>query len=80
MKNTKEDLFFKSETARIIFYLVKTDGRTRCEGVGITDELYYDKKKAKKWYAEVVKTIGTEHESYKEALKELQRLYDNIID
>lgn len=42
--------YFKSEQAKVIFLLVYMSGKRRNEHLGITSEMYENKKLARKWY------------------------------
>lgn len=58
-ENEKLDLsiYFVSEEHKCVFALCYLDKSIRMELLGITDELYDDKKKAKEWYHRLAKII-----------------------
>ena len=64
--------YFQSEKARLIFYLLKTDGKTRCDGLGITEELYCDNKLANDWFNSISVVIGSDNH---EAMTKLHGLW-----
>ena len=45
----KYDLYFVSEAHKLVFALLFTDKKIRMELLGIGEELYLDKEKAKEW-------------------------------
>lgn len=78
----QEDEFFKSEESKYLFCLTKVDGKKRNQVIGLTDELYDDKDKAKNWYWRIVKIIRpnvNNNDKTKSAFNELKKLYDHII-
>ncbi len=79
----QEDEFFKSEESKYLFCLTKVDGKRRNEVIGLTDDLYDDRDKAKKWFRNIVTIIRPDTKDdnkTKNAFNELKKLYDTIID
>ena len=59
------------------------DGKKRNEVIGLTDELYDNKNKAKKWYRNIAKIIRPDiknDDRTKKAFNELNKLYKNIMN
>lgn len=50
-------IYFSSEEHKYIFALCYLDKAIRMELLGITEELYEDKEKAKGWYHHIAKVI-----------------------
>lgn len=75
-----EDLYFISETTRIIFGLVKLEGKQQLDFLGVDFEHYSNKKLAKEWYTETKrKIVGSKHPKLDEALEKLEILYKGMI-
>ena len=75
-----EDLYFKSETTRIIFGLVELNGKQQMDFLGIDFEHYSNKKLAKEWYTEIKEKIaGSKHPKLDVALEKLEILYKGMI-
>lgn len=75
-----EDLYFISETTRIIFGLVKLEGKQQLDFLGVDFEHYSNKKLAKEWYTETKrKIVGSKHPKLDEALEKLKILYKGMI-
>lgn len=77
--------YFKNDGYFYIFILAYTDGRSRCELLGITQDLYTDKAKAIKWHQKIYKKISpfeneVNHRDYKQAIGKLEELFENMID
>ena len=47
-----EDLYFRSEKARTIFWLVELEGKAQMDFLGIHYEHYKNRQLAKEWYTE----------------------------
>lgn len=78
----QDNEFFKSEKCKYLFCLTQVDGKRRNEAIGLTDELYDDQDKAKKWYRAIVKTIRPDvnvDDVTKRAFYELKKLYDMLM-
>lgn len=75
-----EDLYFISESTRIIFGLVKLEGKQQLDFLGIDFEHYSDKKLAEKWYTETKrKIVGSKHPKLEIAFENLEKLYKGMI-
>ena len=75
------DLYFRSDAHYYIFILNETDAHVRCKLLGITDDLYYNKRKAKKWMNKIFKMINPDVcniEGAEEAVMKLNELYDSM--
>ena len=75
--------YFKSEACRYIFILNHTDGKVRCDNLGITEQHYYNKKLADEWYHNIKFTIEKSDDAIdvdekEKALAKLQSLYENM--
>ena len=56
----QDNKFFKNEESKYLFCLTEVDGKRRNEAIGLTDDLYDDKEKAKKcrfWFRAVVRVF-----------------------
>ena len=79
---SKEDLFFKGNTEKLIFYLVELDGKTRLDKLGITLLHYTNKKIAKKWKNSVSKQIHPDvcnNPLASDAMNELINIYEEMV-
>lgn len=79
----QDDEFFKSQESKYLFCLTEVDGKRRNEAIGLTDDLYDDKDKAKKWYRNIVKIIRPDikhDDKTKKAFNELNKLYKTIMN
>ena len=75
-----EDLYFISESTRIIFGLVKLEGKQQLDFLGVDFEHYSNKKLAKEWYTEIKEKIaGSKHPKLDVALEKLEILYKGMI-
>lgn len=73
--------YFKSEKDKILFLLLKVDGEQRNNLLGITDEMYDDKKLAKKWYKKLSLIVHPDRmNNNSDAFNELKELYQVITD
>lgn len=74
-----EDLYFISETTKIIFGLVKLEGKQQLDFLGIDYEHYSNKKLANEWYTETKEKIsGSKHPKLETALANLEKLYKGM--
>ncbi|WP_338964465.1 hypothetical protein [Fusobacterium vincentii] len=74
-----EDLYFISETTKIIFGLVELEGKAQLDFLGIDLEHYSNKKLAKQWYTETKEKIsGSKHPKLETALANLEKLYKGM--
>lgn len=74
---------FKTLADKYVFALSHTDGKTRCDLVGITEEMYLKKELADIWYNGIldeIKSSGVEGDDVKTALNNLNHLYSNMTD
>lgn len=79
----ESDDYFKNENLKYIFALTHMGGEDRNKMLRLTDELYENKDKAKKWYHEISKMIHPDlnranKEQAEEAMKELSIIYGRI--
>ena len=75
-----EDLYFKSEEAKIIFGLAELGGKAQLDLLGIDYSHYSDKKLAKEWYTETKENLrGSAHPKLDKALEKLEILYKGMI-
>lgn len=72
---------FKSLKDKYSFILRKTDGRNRCELLGITKSMYYDKEMANIWYHTILDILGdADDKDTKDAIGVLDHLYENMVE
>lgn len=77
------DEYFRSEKDKLIFALIYTDKSLRESLLGISEELYLDKEKAKEWrnsiskkiHPDICKIPGADN-----AIKKLNELYDHMTE
>lgn len=75
-----QDLYFISESTRIIFGLVKLNGKQQLDFLGVDYGHYSDKKLAEKWYTETKEIMAnSKHPKQDEALENLEKLYKGMI-
>lgn len=82
-KKDDEDLYFKSPIHRFIFALVELDGESRQRILGINQELYNDKAKAKIWRDNIAKYIHPDDckiEGAQDAMSKLNELYSRMVE
>ena len=80
--NKDMNIYFVSEVHKLIFALLYTDKKTRMKLLDITEELYEDKEKAKKWYRRISKLIHPDIckvDGCKEADTKLNELYNSMV-
>lgn len=75
-------IYFASEVHKFVFALCYLDKAIRMELLGITEEMYEDKEKAKEWYRRIAKIIHPDtcklHDSEK-AIAKLNELYAGMV-
>lgn len=77
------DAYFTSEEHKLIFALVFTDTTLRAQLLGITEELYMDKQKAKEWRNAIVKKIHPDVckiDGAAEAIKKLNDFFNSMTE
>lgn len=75
-----QDLYFKNEEAKYIFYLVALEGKLQMDFLNIDIEHYENRERSKIWYEEIKKKIkDSKHPKLEEAIKNLNRLYKGMI-
>ena len=85
-KNSNNEYkYFKTEGDRYIFALTQTDGKTRCNLIGLKDELYYNEGKAEKWYENISNKIHPINnkdnaENAMNAMNELNGIYSRMLE
>jgi len=75
------DLYFKSEAAKTIFYLLVMSGEARTDYLGIDERLYEDASAARKWRDRLIKIVhpdNCDHPKAQEAVKEITRIYGRM--
>ena len=78
----KYDLYFVSEAHKLVFALLFTDKKIRMELLGIGEELYLDKEKAKEWHHRIAKNNHPDTskiEGCEEAIMKLNELYAGMV-
>lgn len=74
-----QDLYFISESTRIIFGLVKLNGKQQLDFLGVDYGHYSNKKLAEKWYTETKEKIAnSNHPKLEIALANLEKLYKGM--
>lgn len=71
---------FVSRQAEFVYYLCKLEGKQRNLALGITDDHYEDKEKAKKWYRELAQIVHPDKGGDATAFKVLKKLYNVMVD
>lgn len=82
LPKTQEDMYFKDEVSKNIFYLVELNGKLQMDFLGVSYEFYTDERKANKWYKQMVKKIHPDicrHPKATEAMQSLENLYKGMI-
>lgn len=77
----KNDNFFISEDAKLIFALTQLDGEKRAEILGITKEMYSSLEKSKKWYRSYISKLHPDrckHPLADEAIAQLNNIYERM--
>jgi len=75
-----QDLYFKNEETKYIFYLVALEGKIQMDFLGIDRKYYGNRERAKNWYEEIKKKIvNSKHPKLKEAIENLNKLYRGMI-
>lgn len=75
------DNFFKSKEAFLIFSLLYVDSEKRAEFLGITEEMYESKAKAKEWRNSLIKVLHSDrckHLSADEATAKVNEIYSKM--
>lgn len=73
--------YFKSKRAMYIFALTRMDGPNRADALGISDEMYRNKRKALTWHTRIKNVVERKHDQDTiDAMKVLDRLYKNMTD
>lgn len=76
------NLYFVSEAHKLVFALLFTDKRIRTELLGISEDLYLDKNKAKDWHHGIAKIIHPDTckiEGCEKAIMKLNELYTGMV-
>ena len=74
-----EDLYFKSEEARLIFILVETYGIVQLDLLGLNQSYFTNKPKARNWYTETKEKIAnSNHPKLNEDMEVLEKLYKGM--
>ena len=75
--------YFKDEKSKYIFALAELDGTARNKIIGLTEDLYFDAKKAQRWYRNIVKKVHPDSNgnsaSAKKAFEQLEIIFARII-
>lgn len=78
----EQDLYFKGEAEKYIFYLLELDGKTRLNKLGVNKMHYAKKETASKWRNEIAKKIHPDNCTNKmaqKAMNELNYLYREMV-
>lgn len=80
----KQDLsiYFVSEEHKFVFALCYLDKAIRMELLGITEEMYEDKEKARTWYHRLAKIVHPDTcklPDYEKAVAKLNELYLGMV-
>lgn len=85
VKNTiqnEEDLYFKSEAEKYIYFLLELDGEARQRKLRINRMHYSNPQVAEKWRKTIAKIIhpdSCKHIKAEQAMAELNKLYQEMI-
>ncbi|ALQ36174.1 hypothetical protein [Fusobacterium hwasookii] len=75
----ENNLYFKDETSKYIFFLVELGGKPQLDFLGIDPGHYSNKEKAKNWYNKIKKIIEKSgHSKVDEAMVSLEKLYKGM--
>ena len=75
----KDNLYFKDEVSKYIFFLVELKGKPQLDFLGIDPSHYSNKEKAKNWYNKIKKIIEKSgHSKVDEAMVSLEKLYKGM--
>ena len=75
----ENNLYFKDETSKYIFFLVELEGKIQLDFLGIDPSHYSNKDKAKNWYNKIKKIIEKSgHSKVDEAMTSLKKLYKGM--
>ena len=75
----ENNLYFKDETSKYIFFLVELKGKPQLDFLGIDPSHYSNKEKAKNWYNKIKKIIEKSgHSKVDEAMISLEKLYKGM--
>lgn len=81
MKETN-DSYFKSEAARLIFFLVELDGEARMDKLNVTRRLYKEADKAKEWRDSIIEVIHPNvchHPQAARATEIVNKIYSRMV-
>ena len=81
-KKVDPSMYFISEEHKYVFALCYLDKTIRMELLGITEELYEDKEKAKDWYRRIAKAIHPDIcklPGCEKAIVKLNELYAGMV-
>ncbi|PHH98445.1 hypothetical protein [Fusobacterium polymorphum] len=75
----ENNLYFKDETSKYIFFLVELGGKPQLDFLGVDFSHYNNKEKAKNWYNKIKNIIEkSEHSKIDEAIASLEKLYKGM--
>ena len=80
--NSQDAIYFSSQAAEYIFYLVELDGEVRMDKLGITSSCFSNKRSAKTWREKISKVIHPDicHHLYaSDAMSKLNELYAHMV-
>lgn len=78
MKSNEE--YFKSKLDMYVFILLHTDGESRCDLLGITNDLYHDSDKALAWYKPIFMYLVDQPFSViGDSATILRRIFDRMV-
>lgn len=80
--NSQDTIYFSSQAAEYIFYLVELDGEIRMEKLGITSSCFTNKRSAKNWREKISKVIHPDichHLHANDAMSKLNELYAHMV-
>ena len=77
-----DDLYFKSEAAKLIFFLAELDGEARMDKLNVTKRLYREADKAKEWRDNIIKVIHPDvchHPKAARATEVVNEIYSRMV-
>lgn len=75
--------YFLGKRQEYIYYLLEHDGEKREKLLGISNEIYEDSKKARRWYkkiAQIIRADLADCDGAKNAFQKLQEIYKDLTE
>lgn len=81
-KEGDNEIYFKSEAHKIIFYLLEYDGKERMDKLEVYEAHYMDNELAKSWYTKLAKIVHPDKTNIcgaEKAMAELASMYKKMV-